>query len=479
MKILSFRRLHLEIETLKLNWRGSQFGGHSLAIVNQNICRYLQQEPSIDLRTEIPEKEKQFEQYMKDEKTSFTPFSTPDITVSHQWPPNWTKPNKGISVCMQPWEFGAIPREWYIPMKYLVDEIWVNSSFNKMSYIRSGIPENKIHIIPLGVDENIFNANVEPLALDSTTFKFLFVGGTIGRKGIDTLLQAYLNEFTADEDVCLYIKDTGTQSFYKGITLDKIIYEAMSNTKNPSIVYMDKQLSEIDLAGLYKACDCLVHPYRGEGFGLPIAEAMACGIPVIVPDNGACLDFCTKETTFFVPSVEIPLSDKKIGNLDTVDFPWWLSIDPKDLQKVMRFVYENRTLVKMKGQKASQHILSSFTWKKSFQHVLDRIRYLIQNQTNSLKTDEDIINIELDRANKLYKEKLIEEPLGIYLNILAVYPATLMARYNTAVVNISKKHYHDAIIHLTYIAQNMEKESKEFQEKIWDLLKYCFSQKGW
>ena len=36
------------------------------------------------------------------------------------------------------------------------------------------------------------------------------------------------------------------------------------------------------MAALYAACDCLVHPYRGEGFGLPIAEAMACGLPVIV-----------------------------------------------------------------------------------------------------------------------------------------------------------------------------------------------------
>ena len=43
-----------------------------------------------------------------------------------------------------------------------------------------------------------------------------------------------------------------------------------------------RQLSEAELAGLYTACDCLVHPYRGEGFGLPIAEAMACGLPVIV-----------------------------------------------------------------------------------------------------------------------------------------------------------------------------------------------------
>ena len=53
-----------------------------------------------------------------------------------------------------------------------------------------------------------------------------------------------------------------------------------------------------ELAGLYAACDCLVHPYRGEGFGLPIAEAMACGLPAIVTGYGAAMDFCDERTSY-------------------------------------------------------------------------------------------------------------------------------------------------------------------------------------
>ena len=464
----------LKVDTVKLNWKGSQFAGHSLSIVNQNICQYLQQNRDINLRKEISEKEKLLDQYLTSPKKPFIPFTNPDLTISHQWPPNWSKPKSGISVCMQPWEFGAIPREWYIPMMYSVDEIWVYSSYNKESYIRSGIPESKIHVIPLGVNEKLFHPKVEPLTLDSSSFKFLFVGGTIGRKGIDTLLQAYLKEFTVDDDVCLFIKDTGTQSFYKGITLEKMILEAMSDPNHPRIEYMDKQLSEEELAGLYKACDCLVHPYRGEGFGLPIAEAMACGIPVIVPDKGSCMDFCNEETAFFVPSKEVTLTDKKVGNLDTVDFPWWLSIDPNDLQKVMRFACENRTFVKEKGQKASQHILSAYTWEKCSQHVLERIKHLVQRKTSSIRTDEEIIKKELEHANELYAEKCIEDALGVYLNILAVYPATFMARYNTAIVYIGRGNYNKAIEHLAYIAHNMEKESKDFQENIFRMMRYCY-----
>lgn len=49
----------------------------------------------------------------------------------------------------------------------------------------------------------------------SKSFRFLFVGGTIRRKGFDRVLNAYLSEFTEDDDVCLVIKDMGADSFYR------------------------------------------------------------------------------------------------------------------------------------------------------------------------------------------------------------------------------------------------------------------------
>ena len=54
------------------------------------------------------------------------------------------------------------------------------------------------------------------------------------------------------------------------------------------VEYIDRSLTEAEMAGLYAACDCLVHPFRGEGFGLPVVEAMACGLPAIVTGAGPC-----------------------------------------------------------------------------------------------------------------------------------------------------------------------------------------------
>ena len=76
------------------------------------------------------------------------------------------------------------------------------------------------------------------------------------------------------------------------------------------VLHRPRGLSEADLASLYRSCDVAVFPYRAEGFCMPILEAMACGTPAIVPEFGACLDFCNAETSYLtkVRRIRTPVS---------------------------------------------------------------------------------------------------------------------------------------------------------------------------
>ncbi|GED13653.1 glycosyltransferase [Aneurinibacillus migulanus] len=464
--------------TFKINWVGSQCIDHSLALVNREICKRLIAENKFDIGIIPYEEDPHFviSKEIEPIKERYTAASSQaHITVRHQWPPDFTGPNSNRWILMQPWEFGSIPRKWYIPMKYWVDEIWVYSTYNKECYVRSGIPESKIKVIPLGVDENKFHNNVEPIALNTNkSFKFLFVGGTIARKGIDVLLQAYLDEFTQEDDVCLVIKDFGTDSSYKGRNFGEIIQQIQSNKNNPEILYMNHHLSTDELAGLYRACDCLAHPYRGEGFGLPIIEAMACGTPAIVPSLGPSKDFCQEDTTFFISSQQERLVDKKISEMETVDFPWWLKIDKNELQRKMRFAYENPDIVQQKGQKASREILSTFTWNRSALLVSERLQEMLTEEQTTRLNAQEIINEEIKKGIELYQQNLANEALGIFLRVLDVYPTSTHARYYAAGAYLQKKEMNEALEHFVFISNTMHRQSESFQATIWNYIGICY-----
>ena len=125
-------------------------------------------------------------------------------------------------------------------MNSMLDEIWVPSNYVKELYVRSGIPEKLVQIIPWGVDTALFNPDTQPAKLKTQKrFKFLFVGGTIYRKGIDVLLKAYLQSFSSDDDVCLVIKD---MRFYKSQSAIEIIDRAQKRPGAPEILYLEEDL---------------------------------------------------------------------------------------------------------------------------------------------------------------------------------------------------------------------------------------------
>ena len=147
------------------------------------------------------------------------------VHVRHQWPPRLERPEHGRWVLMQPWEFGSLPEAW-LPMLANVDEVWAYSNYVRECYLDAGVPGNRVHLVPLGVNPQIYWPGCEPLGLPSgPTLRFLFVGGTIFRKGIDVLLRAFARAFTPSDGVGLVVKDMGSQSFYRGQTAENQISE--------------------------------------------------------------------------------------------------------------------------------------------------------------------------------------------------------------------------------------------------------------
>jgi glycosyltransferase involved in cell wall biosynthesis len=306
------------------------------------------------------------------------PLPETQITVRHGWPADWKPLARGPLVVIQSWEYGSLPKKW-VEQSAQVTEFWVPSRHVREVYVESGVTAEKVKVVPNGVDPTRFNPGVAPMSLPTRkSFKFLFVGGTINRKGPDALLNAYLQAFTAGDDVCLIIKDVGAQSFYADQNVAEGIKAIQALPKAPEIVYLNEELPGEVLPGLYTACDCLVHPYRGEGFGLPILEAMASGLPVVVTAGGAADDFAIEEYAYRIPATKQTIG----GDLDgepLAGMGWLLEPDVGALAGRMKWVFEHRDEAGALGDRAGAHARRCWSWDRAAEIAAGRLRELTRN----------------------------------------------------------------------------------------------------
>jgi glycosyltransferase involved in cell wall biosynthesis len=312
-------------------------------------------------------------------------FDLPDVIVHHDYTvpfTDFTPPDSGALVAVRTSDFGPYPPAWTAKINREFDQLWVYTDWIRQQAITSGIAPERVRLVPLGVDAEIFRPEGPRSALPTRkSFRFLFVGTAVVRKGFDILLAAYLDAFTRDDDVSLVIKDHSGNAFHSP-TYRAEIEGAIRNPKAPEILYIDNFLPSQELAALYRACNVGVFPYRAEGFCLPILEAMACGTPSIVPERGACRDFCSEETSFLVPAVrvQLPVNRRfalKIGveeDIAAVDF------SEVRVESLMRTMKEVRALGRERlARKADAGVRVAhgrFTWERSAERAAHCLREL-------------------------------------------------------------------------------------------------------
>ncbi len=134
-----------------------------------------------------------------------------DITVSHEWPPHFAAPASSRYVHYQPWEYGSMPRDWFDALRDDCDDLWMPSSYNRNRLSRR--LDSRQHVLPSYRTASMHECSPRRIRTARTDerFRFLFVGGTIFRKGIDVLIEAYVRAFQGRRDVVLTIKDVNTR----------------------------------------------------------------------------------------------------------------------------------------------------------------------------------------------------------------------------------------------------------------------------
>lgn len=335
--------------TLRLHVEGDVAACHSFARINRELTARLG-------------RDRRFQVSVRETGAAAAPESAArDVTLVHRWPPALEPPAAGRWVWCQPWEFGALPRAW-VEAARGADRIWAFSSYVREVYRAAGFPRERVAVLPLGVDPTVFRPDGprHPFAEDGR-LRFLFVGGTIWRKGADVLLDAWRRAFRADDPVQLVVKEFGHRGVYRGNTrTDEVRALARGGAGAAPVVLIEDELDDAALASLYRACDVLVHPYRGEGFALPVAEAMACGVPAVVTGGGACDDFCDDGCAWRLPARRRAVQP---NGYPTLGEAWVLEPDGDALVETLRGLVADRAGIARRAAAARARI-ASFTWDR-------------------------------------------------------------------------------------------------------------------
>jgi len=203
------------------------------------------------------------------------------------------------------YETDSLPDDWREYCQAM-DQVWVPSTFNCETFAAAGVARSKLRALPEGVDTTLFRPGCDPLPLPGLRgFRFLSVFEWIERKGPDVLLRAYLSEFRPDEDVCLilkaYARPDATADLLPRIAwyIERGLGMRLEDTA-PILVLAPGFLRAEELPRLYATCSAFVLPTRGEGWGRPFMESLACARPVITSRWSGHLDFLHDGNSYLI-----------------------------------------------------------------------------------------------------------------------------------------------------------------------------------
>ena len=187
------------------------------------------------------------------------------------------------------------------------------SNWSKKGFLSIGIPEDKVYVIPHGVNQEIF----KPISksekkkvrkeynLSKNNFIFLNLGAMTWNKGIDKLLLAFAIINKKFPHTKLILKDQSNLYQLNTHNLIKTVQKKNSIIDKKvlsNILVISKNLSLNNLNLLYAASDAYVAPYRAEGFNLPPLEAASSGIPIIITNGGSTDDYYNKSFAIKIKS---------------------------------------------------------------------------------------------------------------------------------------------------------------------------------
>jgi len=287
-------------------------------------------------------------------ETSAPLKSKPDVSFQIMLPNEWdnilAKKNFGVTAVV---ETDKCSEAW-VQSSRRMDHVIVPSEFSKRCLVNSGLKSKKVTVIP----ESYFDACTEDVVdvrfCFETEENYLMFGQMSGnyetdRKNTATTIALFCDLFKDNPNVGLVIKtnsggNSSVDRHVSKVQLESILRQVRSGPF-PKVYFLHGYLNDKEVSSLYKhpkVCG-LISLTHGEGFGLPLLEAAACGLPICATNWSAHTEFLNLGDWTKVRGRVEPLPKSKLDGNIFVEGAKWANPDINETRKALtKFVLEEK-----------------------------------------------------------------------------------------------------------------------------------------
>jgi GT2 family glycosyltransferase/glycosyltransferase involved in cell wall biosynthesis len=292
----------------------------------------------------------------------------------HEAGPGYSRRKYNIGIWY--WELSRFPKIWSTSFRFY-NELWSTSSFTTKALSEvTTLPVVKIRYPLFRLKAKSYSESRKrfPFTDDKCIFLFIFdFHSVIDRKNPQGLLNAFRKAFDRTDKALLVLNYINGNANPKGVRL------VQKMTKGLSVEILDGHLSQDDYLALMSASDCYVSLHRSEGFGVPMAEAMSLGKPVIATGYSGNMDFMNSNNSLIVgyelKELEKDYGPYKKGNV-------WAEPDVEQAAQHMRWVYANREKANSIGARAEKEIKETLNPEVAAEEIRRRLECIFSQSFN-------------------------------------------------------------------------------------------------